>query len=90
MVRYALALPAILIMAACDPAKYTAPIAPKPHGQAVRANMAAQIINPEPPVARRPELTDAARTTLAREAYRQDEVQEPSREDAAASTAQVK
>lgn len=90
MVKQLTALAAIIVLAGCDPEKYTKPIAPEPHGQAFRTNMAAQIINPNPPSARRQELTDAARATLAREAYRKDEVQEPSREDAAASTAQVK
>ena len=88
MVRFGMILGGCLFLAACDTDQYTRPIDFKPHGEAVRANMAAQIIDPNPP-APRPALTDANRPASAIDAYRKDEVKEPNREDAAASTASV-
>lgn len=79
----------VMALAACETDRYTKPISLKPHGEAVRTNMQAQIINPNPP-ASRPSVVDATRPVLALDAYRKDEVKEPSREDAAASTAAVK
>lgn len=88
MVRLTILCTALLALSACDNQRYTQPIDVKPHGEAVRANMQAQIIDPTPPD-QRPALSDANRPTLAIEAYRKGEVKEPSREDAAASTAAV-
>lgn len=79
---------AIFALSACEDQSYTQPIELEPHGEAVRANMQAQIIDPTPPD-QRPALTDANPSVLALEAYRKGETEEPSREDAAASTAAV-
>ncbi|MEM7058688.1 MAG: hypothetical protein AAF557_13945 [Pseudomonadota bacterium] len=88
MVRTLILGTALLALSACDDQRYTKPIELKPHGEAVRQNMQAHIIDPTPPD-QRPALTDANRPVLAVEAYRTGEVEEPSREDAAASTASV-
>ena len=79
---------AVLTLTGCDTDRYLEPIKTKPHGEAVRTNMQAHIIDPNPP-ASRPSLSDANRPVLALDAYRKNEVEEPSREDAAASTAAV-
>lgn len=71
MVR-TLLLVGILAVAACE--RYKEPIAFAPHGAAVRANMAAQIINPTPSTAP-PGPMDAERALLALERYRTDEVE---------------
>ncbi len=55
---------------------YRKPISMTPHGAAVRANMAAHIINPRPPAAK-PPRSDAQRPALAIERYRTDQVKEP-------------
>ena len=89
MVRLLLLGAAVLTLTACETDRYLEPIKPKPHGEAVRTNMHAHIIDPNPP-ASRPSITDGNRPVLAYDAYRKDEVKEPSREDAAASTAAVK
>lgn len=88
MVRSLILCAAVVIVSACNDRQYTQPIDIKPHGEAVRANMQVHIINPTPPD-QRPALTDANRPVLAVDAYRRGEVEEPSREDAAASTAAV-
>ena len=88
MVRFVLTAFACLSMSACDHSEYTRPIVPKPHGESVRTNMAAHIINPNPP-APRPTISDANPSVLAIDAYRKGEVEEPRRDDAAASTASV-
>ena len=72
-----------LCLTACAE-KYNEPIKLPPHGAAVRANMAAHIINPIPPgdaVAG----TDATRSGLAVGAYRKGEVKDP-KENAGKST----
>ena len=56
--------------------KWKRSIAMKPHGSAVRHNMAAQIINPNPP-RHRPDLWDATRPALSVEAYQKNEVKDP-------------
>ena len=88
MVRMLLLGGCLVALAACDRQQYTQPIAIKPHGEAVHTNMAAHIISPVPPLSR-PDVTDASQPVLAMEAYRKGEVEEPSRDDAAASTASV-
>ena len=67
-------LPLLLLalVAACD--RYKEPIAFEPHGAAVRANMAAMIIDPTPSTAE-PGPMDAERALLALERYRADEVE---------------
>lgn len=78
-----------LMLGACGQLdEYRKPIALTPHGDAVRANMTAQIINPLPP-ARRPILTDAARTGQGLAAYRKGEVKEPTDSATAARTSDV-
>lgn len=76
MVRLS-ALALLAVLAACDTAKYRKPITFAPHGAAVRANMAAQIINPAPP-SHGSVHQDAARAALAVEAYRAGETEAPS------------
>ena len=88
MVKTLLIGAALIILTACDHDRYTRPIPPVPHGQAVKTNMAAHIISPVPP-AIRPDVVDGTRPALSIDAYRKNEVPEPSREDAAASTAAV-
>ena len=88
MVRSLILGTSLLALIACDPEEYTRPISIKPHGEAVRNNIQAQIIDPTPP-ASRPAVVDATRPVLALDAYRKDEVKEPSREDAAASSAKI-
>lgn len=69
-------LPLVLVLGlglgACD--KYKEPIAFAPHGEAVRNNMAAMIINPTPSTAA-PGPMDSQRALLAIERYRTDEVE---------------
>ena len=62
-------LPLVLLIAvaACD--RYEEPIAPPPYGAAVRANMAAMIIDPKPSTAR-PGPMDAERALGALDRYR--------------------
>ena len=79
---------ASLGLAACDTDKYTRPIAHTPHGTAVRANMAAQIINPLPP-ASGPILTDANRPVQAVGAYRSGEVKDPTEQATAPKPSSV-
>ena len=88
MVKTFLISSVLVILTACDHSSYTRPISLVPHGQAVRTNMAAQIINPAPPTVR-PDVVDGSRPALAIDTYRKNEIEEPSREDAAASTAAV-
>ncbi|MEL7154646.1 MAG: hypothetical protein AAFN51_12810 [Pseudomonadota bacterium] len=78
MVRLYL-LPVGILLAACTDPTFREPIQPLQHGAAVRANMAAHIIDPNPP-ARKPPLTDAQRPVLALENYRTNEVETPGEE----------
>lgn len=71
MVR-TLPLLALLGLAACD--KYKEPIAFAPHGDAVRNNMAAMIIDPTPSI-EDPGPLDGERALLAMERYRTDQVE---------------
>ncbi len=73
-----------LLLAACAE-RYEQPISYTPHGNAIRTNMAAQIINPTPPAPRVP-VSDAARAALAIERYRTDEVKDPTAQSTAPNT----
>ena len=64
----------ILLVAGCAE-KYKEPIAFAPHGAAVRANMAAQIVDPTPSMAP-PGAMDAERALLGLERYRTDELED--------------
>ena len=79
MVKW-LMLPTCTVLIACAGPEFREPIKPLPHGAAVRANMAAHIINPVPP-ARTPAVTDAQRPVLALENYRTGEVETPGEEE---------
>lgn len=73
--RYLILVP--VLCAGCERlAEYRKPISLTPHGAAVRANMAAHIINPRPPTSK-PPRTDGQRPALANERYRTDQVKEP-------------
>ena len=74
MVRTTLLL-AALSLGACEGSEYDRPITMFPHGDAVRANMAAQVINPNPP-RRTNGLTDGAVAVRAYTAYQDGEVKE--------------
>jgi type IV pilus biogenesis protein CpaD/CtpE len=65
-------LPAALLVAGCE--RYEEPIAFAPHGAAVRANMAAQIVDPTPSMAP-PGPMDAERALLGLDRYRTDTVE---------------
>lgn len=85
MVRtFTIALVLPVALAACGE-KFDEPISLKPHGAAVRANMAAQIINPMPPQ-RRSSPSDAARAVLALDRYREGEVLDPTAQSTAPDT----
>ncbi len=75
MVRFVL-FSIFLTIAGCNDPSFREPIKQPPHGAAVRANMAAHIINPIPP-GRTPTIVDAQRAVLATEKYRAGEVDEP-------------
>jgi type IV pilus biogenesis protein CpaD/CtpE len=63
-----------LALAACDTPVNTA----RPEfGEAVRNNMAAQIVNPEPPESMEPLPSDGVRRALMVERYQADEVETP-------------
>ena len=79
MVRALLSILSVAL-AACSSPGFNEPIRLPPHGSAVRANMAAHIINPTPPV-RRPRISDANRAVLATESYRTNEVEKTAAED---------
>ena len=64
---------ALLLVAGCE--RYEEPIAFAPHGAAVRANMAAQIVDPTPSMAP-PGAMDAERALLGLERYRTDELED--------------
>lgn len=68
--------------------EYSQPIKLTPHGDAVRTNLSAQIINPIPPgdVVK---PTDAARSTLAIEAYRTREIADPAENQTTSKTTDV-
>lgn len=74
-----------LCLAACTSPSFREPIKMAPHGDSVRANMAAHIINPNPP-APTPTLSDAQRPVLATEKYRTGEVDVPGKEKQPALT----
>jgi type IV pilus biogenesis protein CpaD/CtpE len=65
-------IPALLSVAGCE--RYEEPIAFAPHGAAVRANMAAQIVDPTPSI-EPPGPMDAERALLGLDRYRTDEVE---------------
>ena len=66
---------AALALGACEGSEYDQPIRLVPHGDAVRANMAAQVINPNPP-RRSNGLTDGAVALRTYTAYQDGEVEE--------------
>jgi type IV pilus biogenesis protein CpaD/CtpE len=72
MVR-ALPLVSLLLVAGCAE-RYAEPIAFAPHGEAVRNNMAAQIVDPTPSI-EPPGPMDAERALLGLERYRTDTVE---------------
>lgn len=75
MVRavYASVLMACLALAACSAPQFNEPIRLPANGAAVRANMAAHIIDPIPP-APAPRISDANRAVIATESYRTNDV----------------
>lgn len=80
MVR-ALLLGLATLTIGCADHRYSQPIPTGNNGSAVRANMAAQIIDPTPPTGAAP-ATDAARAALGITAYRTDEVKKPKEQSA--------
>lgn len=64
------------------------PIGLKPHGQAVRANLAAHIVNPIPPPRRVP-LSDAERAVAGVERYRTGEVKDPTAQSTSPQTTTI-
>ena len=75
MVRsLSLLLPIVLLGAGCAE-RYKEPIAFAPHGAAVRANMAAQIVDPTPSIAP-PGPMDAERALLGLDRYRTDQLED--------------
>lgn len=64
-----------LLVLACERSRYEQPITLTPHGDAVRANMKAQIIRARP--AKGVITADSARAVLALERYRAGETSEP-------------
>ena len=74
-----------LSFAACDSEPYRTPIRLTPHGESVRANMAAQIIDPAPP-ASSATTSDGKRIVLGIEAYQTGEVKDPTEQSTAPST----
>ncbi len=78
----------ITAMSGCDIDQYEKPIALTPHGTAVRANMAAQIIDPNPP-AKTAIATDGAKVALGIEAYRAGEVKDPTAQSTAPDTTKI-
>ena len=76
-----LAFFALCIAAAgCSAPEYTQPIRLEPHGAAVRANMAAHILDPV--TARRtPQIADASRPVQATRSYRENDVEPAGPED---------
>ena len=85
MVRTTLLLALVATTAACDVDRYEQPIAITPHGDAFRHNMRAQIIDPTPPQRSR-QIYGAQRRILALEAYRNDEVKDPTAQKTAPDT----
>ena len=79
MVRL-VALGLCIAFAACSSPGFNKPIKLPPHGAAVRGNMAAHIINPNPPP-RAPRVYDANRAVLATEQYRTNEVEKTASEE---------
>ena len=75
-----LVLFALCAAAGCSAPEYTQPIRLEPHGAAVRANMAAQIIDPVP-ARRTPQIADANRSVLATRSYRENDVEPAAPED---------
>lgn len=75
---------AFMFLGACSE-RYSEPIKLTPHGDAVRQNMAAQIISPVPS-AHPPGSSDAARAVLGVEAYRTGEVKDPTAQSTAPNT----
>ncbi|MFK7943846.1 MAG: hypothetical protein AB8B85_13155 [Paracoccaceae bacterium] len=89
MVMRPVSLPLVLVLAAaCTDPSQTRPIELTPHGNAVRHNTAAQIVNPIPPRGKI-NPSDAARATLAVEAYRAGEVKDPTESSATSKTTDV-
>lgn len=78
---------AALCLTACAE-EYKQPIKLPPHGAAVRANLAAHIINPIPPGST-VSPTDAAKTGLAVDAYREGEVKDPKEAAGESTTSDV-
>lgn len=66
----------VVLAGGCTDPSFREPIRLAPHGSAVRANMAAHIINPNPP-ARTGASADARRTVLASDRYQKGEVKAP-------------
>lgn len=84
MVRF-LIFSSLMLATACAEGRYSKPIATSQHGAAVRANMAAQIIDPNPPAATS-NRSDAARAVIGVTAYRTDEVKPPADKGASPSS----
>ena len=88
MVRYYVILATLFGTCACDAERYRRPISVAPHGEAFRANMTAQIIDPRPP---KPHglITDSERPILAVESYRTDQVKDPTAQATAPDTTSI-
>jgi len=82
--RMAVLLCTLATLGGCDE-HHRRPIALTPHGAAVRANMAAQIIDPRPPAVRTA-TTGAAGPIRAVTAYREGTIAEPAESATAAGT----
>ena len=74
MVRLSM-VAAVLLAGACAGSPYDQPIRLTPQGDAVRANMAAQVINPTPP-RHANVLTDGAVALRTYQAYQDGEVED--------------
>ena len=84
--RFLLLTPVLGLIGCSD--SFDEPISATPHGGAVRQNMAAQIIDPNPP-ARASRSSDAARAVLGVEAYRAGEVKDPTAQSTAPTTTDI-
>lgn len=88
MVKTFLGVVALLAVSACGVDRYEQPIKLTPHGSAVRVNMAAQIIDPNPP-AQSAKTSDGARAALGVDAYRRGEVKDPTAQSTAPDTTAI-
>lgn len=88
MVRICAILAIALAVTACDVERYQRPITFSPHGEAVRTNMAAQIIDPRPP-RNRGIVSDSEPAILAIENYRTGNVKDPTQQATAPDTTSI-